>query len=336
MQPTYADFLTTIKTRIQQAQYDALKVVNQQLIGLYWDMGRMIVEKQETEGWGKSVVEQLSKDLQAEFPGISGFSARNIWNMRLFYLTYRDNSILQPLVAEIAWSHNVLILEKCKDDLQREFYLKMARKFGWTKNVLANQLAGQAYEKYLLNQTNFDQTVSETYRQQAKLAVKDEYTFGFLELATSHSESELENAIIRNIRRFLLEMGGYYAFLGNQYRLEAGGQEYFIDLLLFHRKLRCLVALELKIGEFKPEYAGKMQFYLAVLNDTVKLPDENASIGIIICQHKNRTIVEYALKTTDQPIGVSAYTFQEELPQEFQHLLPSPEEIRDRLQVLDL
>lgn len=253
MQPIYADFLTDIKGRIRQAQYDALRVVNQQLIALYSDMGRMIVEKQETEGWGKSVVEQLSKDLQSEFPGISGFSVRNIWNMRLFYLTYRDNLILQPLVAEIAWSHNVLIMEKCKDGLQREFYLKMTRKFGWTKNVLAHQLAGKTYEKYLLNQTNFDQAIHEIYRQQAKLAVKDEYTFGFLELAAEHSESELENAIIRNVRQFLLEMGGYYTFVGNQYRLEAGGQEYFVDLLLYHRRLRCLVALELKIGDFKPE-----------------------------------------------------------------------------------
>ena len=336
MQPAYTNFLSTIKSRIRQAQYDALRVVNQQLIKLYWDMGQMIVEKQETDGWGKSVVDQLSADLQAEFPGISGFSARNIWNMRLFYLTYKDDLFLQPMVAEIAWSHNLLIVEKCKDALQREFYLKMTQKFGWTKNVLANQLAGQAYEKYLLNQTNFEQTLPESYQQQAKLAVKDEYTFGFLELANEHSEAELETAIVQNIRKFLLEMGGYYTFVGNQFRMEVGGQEYFIDLLLYHRKLRCLVALELKIGEFKPEYAGKMQFYLAVLNDTVKLPDEQASIGIIVCQHKNRTIVEYALKTTDQPIGVSAYSIQEELPQEFKHLLPSADEIRERLQHLNL
>lgn len=336
MQPTYTTFLSTIKTRIRQAQYDALRVVNQQLIKLYWDMGQLIVEKQETEGWGKSVVDQLSQDLQAEFPGISGFSAANLWRMRMFYLTYRDDSNLAPLVREIAWSHNVLIFEKCKDALQREFYLKMTRKFGWTKSVLANQLAGQSYEKYLLNQTNFDQTLPEAYQQQAKLVVKDEYTFGFLELAQEHSEAELENGIVRNIRKFLLEMGGYYSFVGNQFRMEVGGQEYFIDLLLYHRKLRALIAIELKIGEFKPEYAGKMQFYLAVLNDTVKLPDENPSIGIIVCQTKNRTIVEYALKTTDQPIGVSAYTIQDELPQEFRHLLPSAQEIQERLKGLSL
>ena len=228
----------------------------------------------------------------------------------------------------------MLILEKCKDVLQREFYLKMTRKFGWTKSVLANQLAGQSHEKYLLNQTNFDQTLPEQY--QAKLAVKDEYTFGFLELAEDHTEAGLENGIVRNNRKFLLEMGGYYSFSGNQFRMEVGEQKYFIDLLLYHCKLRCLIAMELKIREFKPEYAGKMQFYLAVLNDSVKLPDENPSIGIIVCQTRNRTIVEYALKTTDQPIGILAYTIQEELPQEFRHLLPSAEEIQERLKALSL
>lgn len=225
MQPAYSDFLTGIKTRIRQAQYDALRVVNQQLMMLYGDIGRMIVEKQETEGWGKAVVEQLSADLQAEFPGISGFSTANLWRMRTFYLAYRDSPNLAPLVREIAWSHNVLIMEKCKDDLQREFYLRMTRKFGWTKSVLANQLAGQSYEKYLLNQTNFDKTLPEQYQHQAKLAVKDEYTFGFLELAEEHSEAQLENGIVRNIRTFLLEMGGYYSFVGNQFRMEVGGQE---------------------------------------------------------------------------------------------------------------
>lgn len=336
MHTSYPSFLSTIKDRIRQAQYEALKAVNLHLLGLYWDIGQTIVEKQEQEGWGKSVVEQLAKDLQAAFPGISGFSAANLWRMRNFYTRYKDSLNLAPLVREIAWSHNVLIMEKCKGEQQREFYLKMTRKFGWTKNVLMHQIAAKTYEKYLLNQTNFDQALPEKYRDQAKLAVKDEYTFGFLELAQEHSEHELEQAILQKVRKFLLEMGGFYTFVGNQYRLEAGGQEYFVDLLLYHRKLRCLVALELKIGEFRPEYAGKMQFYLAVLNDTVKLPEESPSIGIIICQNKNRTIVEYALKTTDQPIGVSAYTIQEDLPYEFRHLLPSPEEINERLQSLNL
>jgi predicted nuclease of restriction endonuclease-like (RecB) superfamily len=334
--PDYPLFLTEIKTLIRTAQYEALKAVNTQLIRLYWTIGERIVSKQQAEGWGKSVVEQLAQDLQNEFPGIQGFSARNIWNMRQFYLTYSKHPILQPLVAEIAWSHNMLIVEKCKDELQREFYIRMTQKFGWTKNVLRQQIEAQAYEKYLLGQSNFDETLPEKYRNQAKLALKDDYTFGFLELADEHTEHELEKALIANIRRFLTEMGGYYAFIGNQYRMEVGGQEFFIDLLLFHRKLKALVAIELKIGEFKPEYAGKMQFYLSVLNDTVKTEDENPSIGIIICQSKNRIIVEYALKNIDQPIGVSSYRIQEELPKELEHLLPTAAEIKEKMDKLFL
>jgi predicted nuclease of restriction endonuclease-like (RecB) superfamily len=336
MLPTYNEFLGTVKSRVRQAQYEALKAVNVQLIELYWDIGRMIVDKQSIEGWGKSVVEQLSKDLQAEFPGTGGFSSANLWRMRTFYTAYQDKANLAPLVREIGWSHNIVIMEKCKDDLQREFYLKMTRRFGWTKSVLIQQISGNIYEKYLLNQTNFNKALPANVEHDASLAVKDEYLFGFLELAPEHKESELESAIVQNIRKFLLEMGGYYTFVGNQYRMEVGGQEYFIDLLLYHRKLRSLIALELKIGEFKPEYAGKMQFYLAALNDKVRLPEENPSIGIIICQTKNRTIVEYALKNTDQPIGVSSYTVQDELPKEFKNLLPSPEEIRERIQSIDI
>jgi len=332
----YQLFLNDIKERILSAQYEALRAVNKELISLYWDLGKMIIERQEKEGWGKSVVEMLSKDLQKEFSGIKGFSAANLWRMRNFYLTYRENEKLAPLVREISWTKNIVIMEKCKDDLEREFYIKMTKKFGWTKNVLIHQVESQAYERFLLNQTNFDQTLPEKYRHQAKLAVKDEYTFDFLELGEEHSERELELALINNIRRFLIEMGGYFTFIGNQHRLEVGGDEFFVDLLLYHRKLRCLVAIELKVGEFKPESAGKMQFYLAVLNDTIRLAEENSSIGIILCKEKNRIIVEYALKDTTQPIGVSTYRITSTLPEELQKYLPSGEEIAKRLEGVEL
>jgi predicted nuclease of restriction endonuclease-like (RecB) superfamily len=331
----YQSFFKEIKERIRSAQYEALRAVNKELIALYWDLGKMIVERQDKEGWGKSVVERLAKDLQKEFPGIKG-SERNLWNMRIFYLAYKDSKKLQPLVAEISWTKNVIIMGKCKDDLEREFYIKMTKKFGWTKNVLIHQIESQAYERFLLNQTNFDQALPEKYRPQAKLAVKDEYTFDFLELGEEHSERELELALINNIRRFLIEMGGYFTFIGNQYRLEVGGDEFFVDLLLYHRKLRCLVAIELKVGEFKPEYAGKMQFYLSVLNDTIRLAEENPSIGIILCKEKNRIIVEYALKDTTQPIGVSTYRITSTLPEELQKYLPSGEEIAKRLEGVEL
>ena len=323
----YGELLVEIKQRIRSAQYEALRAVNKELIALYWDIGQMIVTRQQGETWGKSVVEQLAKDLQAEFLGISGFSARNIWNMRSFYLSYSQNEKLQPLVAEIGWTHNLVIMEKCKDDLEREFYLRMTRKFGWTKNVLIHQIENRTYEKTLLNQTNFEQTLPEEIRNQASLAVKDEYTFDFLELADVHSERQLESAILAKVEPFLQEMGGMFAFVGSQYRLEVGDKEYFIDLLLYHRQLRCLVAIELKIGEFLPEYVGKMQFYLAVLDEQVRLKDENYSLGIILCKSKNRTIVEYALKESNKPIGVATYRMVSTLPQELKDQLPTVEQV---------
>lgn len=323
----YGNLLNDIKRRIKSAQYEALKTVNKELISLYWDIGRMIVERQEGRTWGKAIVEQLSKDLQAEFPGIRGFSFRNIWYMRRFYISYKEKPKLQPLVAEIGWAHNLLIMEKCQDDLECEFYIRMTRKMGWSKIVLIHQIENKTYEKTLLNQTNFDKTVPQEVRNQAKLAVKDEYTFDFLELGEQYSERELEKAVLLKIEQFLREMGGVFTFVGSQYRLEIGDKEYFIDLLLYHRHLKCLVAIELKIGEFAPEYIGKMQFYLAALDDLVRLPDENPSIGIILCKNKNQTVVEYALRESNRPIGVGRYRVVSTLPAELQGELPTPEQI---------
>jgi Uncharacterized conserved protein len=330
----YKTFFKEVKERIHKAQYDALKVVNKELIQLYWDIGKSIVTKQDTLGWGKAIVETLAKDLQNEFPGIQGFSSANLWRMRIFYLTY-SNEKLAPLVREISWTKNVIIMERCKDDIRREFYIKVTKKFGWTKDVLINQLEAGAFERYMANQTNFDKAVPEKYRHQAKLAVKDEYSFDFLELGDEHSEKELELGLLEKVRKFLVEMGGYFTFVGNQHRLEIDDQEFFIDLLLYHRQLRCLVAIELKVGAFKPEYAGKMQFYLSALNDRVKLPDENPSIGIILCKDKSRTIVEYALKDTKKPIGVSTYKLTEKLPRGLKKYLPSPDEMIKRIKCLE-
>jgi predicted nuclease of restriction endonuclease-like (RecB) superfamily len=331
---SYPALLGEIKTRIQKAQYDALKAVNKELIALYWDIGRMIAERQKDSGWGKSVVEKLANDLRNEFPGIRGFSVQNLWYMRQLYVTYAEHTKLQPLVGEISWAKHLVIMGRCKDDLQREFYIRMTRKFGWTKNVLVHQIENQTYEKTLLNQTTFDRTVSAETSEHAKLAVKDEYTFDFLELAEEHSERELERALIGRIEHFLREMGGLFAFVGSQYRLEVEGQEYFIDLLLFHRRLRCLVAVELKVGEFQPEYVGKMQFYLAVLDDTARQEGETPSIGMILCKTKKRTIVEYALRESNKPIGVSQYRMVSSLPANLKGQLPDPEQIAKLLEHL--
>ena len=331
----YRALLGEVKERIRSAQYEALKAVNKELVGLYWDIGRMIVERQDVEGWGKAVVEQLAADLRTEFPGVGGFSASNLWRMKAFFEAYNGLEKLAPLVREIGWSHNLAILERCKDPLEREFYLRMTRKFGWSKNVLIHQIDNQSYEKSLLGQTNFDQALTPELRAQAKLAVKDEYTFDFLELGEEHSERELERALIARIEDFLRAMGGMFAFMGSQYRLEVDGKEFFIDLLLFHRRLRCLVAIELKVGEFLPEFVGKMQFYLTALDRQVRQDDENSSIGIILCKEKSRTIVEYALHDARKPIGVATYEITKTLPRELRGQLPQPEEIAALLEGID-
>ena len=330
----YRALLGEVKERIRSAQYEALKAVNKELVGLYWDIGRMIVERQDVEGWGKAVVEQLAADLRTEFPGVGGFSASNLWRMKAFFEAYTGLEKLAPLVREIGWSHNLAILERCKDPLEREFYLRMTRKFGWSKNVLIHQIDNQSYEKSLLGQTNFDRQLTPELRAQAKLAVKDEYTFDFLELGEEHSERELERALIARIEDFLRAMGGMFAFMGSQYRLEVDGKEFFIDLLLFHRRLRCLVAIELKVGEFLPEFVGKMQFYLAALDRQVRQEDENPSIGIILCKEKSRTIVEYALHDARKPIGVATYEITKTLPKALKGQLPSPKDIAHLLEDL--
>jgi len=303
----YGNFIKEIKDLIYRRQYEAMKAVNKELINLYWEIGEEINNQQTEKGWGKSIVEVLAKELQKEFPGVQGFSAANLWRMRNFYLSYSKNEKLAPLVREISW----------------------------TKNVLIHNLENNAYHKYLLNQTNFDEAVPEKYRLQAKLSVKDDYNFDFLEMGLEHSEAELEAAIVRNIRAFLSEMGDDYTFIGNQYHLPVGNENFYIDLLLFHRRLKSLIAIELKIGHFQPEYAGKMQFYLTVLDETKKLEDENPSIGIIVCKSKDRTIVEYALKSSDKAIGVTTYNMYDKLPAELKNLLPEPDEIAERLTVLD-
>ncbi len=332
----YGDFLHEIKTQIRQRQYQALRAANKELLGLYWWMGETISRRQIEQGWGKAVVESLARDLQAEFPGRNGFSARNLWNMLDFYRAYADKPKLQPLVAEVSWAKNLLILAQSKDDLEREFYLRATARFGWTKNVLQHQLDNRSYQQYLAGQTNFDAAVPDNIRAQALLAVKDHYTFDFLGLADEHSERELEQALIHHLRAFLAEMGDAFTFVGNQYRLEVDGKDYFIDLLLFHRRLRCLVAIELKIGAFKPEHKGQIEFYLDQLDQRHRFEGENPPIGIVICRDKTRTVVEYALRNMSRPLGIATYTVTPQLPAHYKDDLPNPEQIAARLQAWDV
>ena len=334
LSPEYLNFKNEITARIRSAQYEALKAVNKEMIALYWEVGKRITEHQTALGWGKSVVENLSRDIQKEFPGIKGFGVSNMWDMARFYAEYQSNEILQPLVGEISWSKHIVILTKCKETRQRQFYILATPKYGWTKDVLINKIEAKTYENYLLGQSNFDNTLPDKIKNQAILALKDEYTFDLVGLAEEHSEYELEQAIIKNIRAFLMEFGTDFSFIGNQYRLEVDGKEYFIDLLLYNRRLQAMIAIELKIGEFQPEYKGKMEFYLNILNDTVKLPHENPAIGIIICKSKSRMIVEYALKSSNMPIGVATYSLSSELPEAYKKLLPTSEEIAQKIELL--
>ncbi|MBI4720686.1 MAG: DUF1016 domain-containing protein [Chitinivibrionia bacterium] len=312
----YAALLAEVKERVRSAQYNALKAVNKELVGLCWDIGRIIVVRQSNAEHGAAIAERLAEDLRREFPGVGGFSRRNIFYMREFYLAYLDLPKVQPLVAQIGWAHNLIVLQRCKDPLEREFYIRMTRKFGWTKNVLIHQIENQSYEKTLLGQTSFDRTLTLELRAHSKLEVRDEYTFDFLELGEEHSERELERAIIARIEQFLRAMGGLFAFMG----------------ILFHRRLKCLVAIELKVGKFQPEFVGKMQFYLTALDRQVREKGENPSIGIILCKEKKRTVVEYALYNAHKPIGVATYRTVKRLPKELKGMLPAPEEIAKLLE----
>lgn len=327
----YLDFIGSVKERIRDAQYAALKAVNKELVGLYWDIGKMISEKQKELGWGKAVINNIASDLQREFPQVHGFSARNLRSMVFFYSEYKDDAIWQPLAAKISFTHNMIILSMCQSKSERHFYMIAVDRFGWSKRVLKHQIENKTYEKYLLNQTNYDQESPKKYDHQRNLAIKDHYTFDFLELSEKHNERELEESLIRNIREFLLELGGDFTFVGNQYKLSVGDEEFFIDLLLYHRRIQSLVAIELKTGKFKPEFKGKMEFYLNVLNDLYKLPNENEAIGIIICKNKSRLVVEYSLKKSSSAIGVASYNTGPELPEYYEDVLPSIEKIEKSL-----
>lgn len=332
--PAYQELIADMTARVHLGQLTAFRAVNKELIDMYWDLGKMIVERQQQYAWGKSVVEMIAKDLQRTFPRSNGFSAGNLWRMRAFYLNYVDSEFLAPTAREIGWTHNYIIFEKCKDPNERLFYMYQTKNNGWTKAVLMHQIENQSYQKTLISQQNFEQHLPENVHHQAVLAVKDNYTFGFLELGDKHSEYELEQAILHNIRQFLIEMGGDFCFIANQFYLDLNGKDYKVDLLLYHRGLASLVAIDLKIDEFEPEHTGKMSFYLSLLDNRVKKPHENTSIGIIICKNKDHTTVEFALKDVNKPIGVATYSITKSLPSKLSQFFPSSEELIKRVEAV--
>ncbi|WP_297443793.1 PDDEXK nuclease domain-containing protein [Sulfurimonas sp.] len=333
----YKDFIVSLKQKIYSAKSKAIISANRLMIELYFEIGREIVLSQELQGWGKSVVEKMSKDLTDEFGKKNGYSSQNLWYMRQFYNAYKDNSNLQQLVGEIPWGSNIVIFTKCKDTEQKEYYIRNTIEFGWNRNVLTHHIQTNRFnrddKRKKLN--NFETTLENELSELATDIVKSEYNLAFLSISDGVHEREVESTLVENIKKFLLELGYGFSFIDNQYKLTLNENEYFIDLLFFHRKLNALVAIELKLGKFKPEYAGKMNFYLNLLNDTVKMPHENPSIGIILCSDKESLEVEYSLLNTTQPMGVSTYTTNATLPKQLKETLPTKEELYKTLRKLD-
>jgi predicted nuclease of restriction endonuclease-like (RecB) superfamily len=368
-----------LKTRVTAARISAARAVNRDLILLYWDIGRAIVEKQQTLGWGESVVEMVSVDLQMAFQGSAGFSPRNLRDMKRFYLTYADESIwrqlvaklpgwmktdnceilrqpvaefdqdrnrpqpvakltevkviefLQQLVAEIPWGHNLLILNKITDSEARLYYLRATARFGWSRNVLLNQIKAGTYERAVKEKKthNFPLALPVYLVEQADEMLKSSYNLEFLGIHREVRERELEDRLISRLHAFLLELGYGFCFVGRQHRLTLGQKEYFVDLLFYHRFLKALVAFELKVGPFEPEYAGKMDFYLNLLNDKERAPGDRPSIGIILCAEKDDVEVEYALTSKRNPIGVAVYRLQSKLPSELKGKLPTAHQLSE-------
>lgn len=332
----YLPFLEEIKGKIKSARIQAYRKANKELILLYLEIGERIVEKQEQLGWGKSIVEKLSNDLKKEFPAQTGYSAQNLWYMRQFYLTYKDFPNLQQLVGEIPWGQNLVIISRVKNYKEREFYIRKTFEYGWTRDVLIHQIeAGAHLEIDAKKMHNFPKVLPEHLAEQADKALKDSYILDFLDISKPLQERQMEKKLIVRFKDFITELGLGFCFMGSQYKITLNDKEYFIDLLFFHRKLKSLVAIELKVGEFKPEYAGKMNFYLNLLDDFVRMPEENPSIGIIICKDRNRFDVEYALKRINSPIGVSGYKLTQKLPTNLKKELPTVEDLKEGLKDID-
>jgi len=372
--PDYLRFVADVKARIQSARLSAARSVNRDLILLYWDIGRGIVDKQQTAGWGDAVVERLAADLRAAFPDMRGFSVVNLWRMKQLYLDYTAPEFLsqavrelkvrgigskklsqavresgptsgdtteteflaqavRELVASIPWGHHANLLARLTDPAARLYYLRATAQLGWSRNVLLNQIKAGAYERAVKEKKthNFILALPEHLAEQADEMLKSRYNLEFLGIGRAMKERELEDRLIARLQQFILELGYGFCFVGRQYRLALGGKEYFVDLLFYHRFLKALVAFDLKIGPFEPEHAGKMDFYLNLLNEKERAPDDRPSIGIILCAEKDNLEVEFALKTKGNPIGVAEYQLQPKLPAELKGKLPTAKQLADAM-----
>lgn len=327
----YDALLTNLKTRIREHQTRAALAVNRELVLLYWSIGRDILSRQEKEGWGKNVIPRLAKDLKASFPEMQGFSPRNLGYMKAFAEVWPDESILQQVAAKLPWFHNCVLLDKVKGLEERLWYAEQTIQNGWSRNVLVMQIEGGLFRRQGKALTNFGQTLPPAQSDLAQQLLKDPYNFDFLTLSREAHERDLEGGLLEHIRKFLLELGVGFAFVGSQYPLDVGGEEFKIDLLFYHLKLRCFVVIDLKTGPFKPEYAGKMNFYLSAVDDLVRHAADERTIGLILCKGKNEIVVEYALRNTATPMGIAEFRHLEKLPEELKGSLPTIEEIEAEL-----
>ncbi|MCF6151664.1 MAG: DUF1016 domain-containing protein [Candidatus Kuenenia stuttgartiensis] len=344
----YKRFIQEIKQCIQSTQIKAAVAVNRELLRLYWDLAKRIVEKQKQTKWGDGLIGQMSRDLQAEFPQMKGFSKRNLELMRQWYCFWSGNDVIAKqlatqldqlpneqnnttLIFQIPWWHNIVIITKIKNVDEAIFYVQKTIQNNWSRAVLTHHIESNLYSREGKAITNFQTTLPAPHSDLARQTLKDPYNFDFLMLREKHDEKELEDALINHVTRFLLELGAGFSYIGRQFRLEVDGDEFFIDLLFYHVRLHCYVVIELKTAKFKPEFAGKLNFYISAVDGILKTEPDNPTIGILICKSKNDTVVEYALKDVHKPIGVSEYIITRSLPDEFKSSLPSIEEIEAEL-----
>lgn len=327
----YAAWLAELKARIHTAQQRAALAVNRELVLLYWQIGRDILDRQGREGWGAKVIERLAQDLRSAFPGMKGFSRANLMYMRAFAEAWPDAEIVQQAVGQLPWGHNLVLLTKLKTSERRLAYAQRAIEHGWSRNVLNIHIERRLLEREGKAITNFDARLPKPHSDLAHESLKDPYLFDFLGVGDEAGERAIEDAIVHHITRFLLELGAGFAFVGRQVHLEVGGDDFFIDLLFYHLKLRCYVVIELKAGAFKPEHAGQLSFYLSAVDAQMKAEHDSPTIGLLLCKSKNKVVAEYALRDSSKPIGVAEYQLIEALPADLQTSLPSIESIEQAL-----
>lgn len=327
----YADWLIDLKGRIHAAQQRATLAVNRELVLLYWQIGRDILARQADQGWGAKVIERLAHDLRAAFPEMKGFSRANLMYMRAFAEAWPDAGIVQQAVGQLPWGHNLVLLTRLKDPGQRLAYAQSAIAHGWSRNVLNIHIETRLLERTGKATTNFDASLPKLASDLARESLKDPYRLDFLGLGREAGEREIENALVKHVTEFLLELGAGFAFVGRQVLLNVGGDDFFIDLLFYHLKLRCYVVIELKGGKFKPEHLGQLGFYLTAVDAQIKHPQDGLTIGLLLCKSRNKVVAEYALRDNAQPIGVAEYKLLESLPAELQTSLPSIEQIEREL-----